>query len=70
MKQQMIKYQYSTQDISLNRLEREHGGFDKYLQDAGNDGWKLVGLVPRYLVDDANHTINGYRFVFIRPKQK
>lgn len=66
----MVKYKYSVQDISLNRLEREYGGFDKYLEDAGNKGWKLCGLVPRYLVDDPNHTIHGYRFVFIQPKNK
>lgn len=68
MKQSMVKYQYSTQTIGVERLDREHGGFDKYLEDAGNDGWKLVGLVPRYLVNDPNHTISRYTFVFIRPK--
>jgi predicted N-acyltransferase len=68
MKQPFITYQYSRQLISVNRLEREHGGFDKYLKEAGDDGWQLVGLVPRYLVDDSNHTISSYEFVFMRPK--
>jgi len=68
MKNSLVKYQYSTKDIGIVRLDREHGGFEKYLEDAGNDGWKLVGLIPKYLVNDPNHTINGYRFVFIRPK--